>query len=88
MVQAVFTPAVHVEEAAHVSQGAVPAVENVDPATHATWHTVSVVLVHDVFTPAPHVESAAHGEQGVFPEEDHVEPAEQGTGQVSEAQVV
>ena len=33
VVQAVFTPAVHVESAAQVSQGAVPAVENVDPAT-------------------------------------------------------
>ena len=32
-VQAVLTPAAHVEEAAHVEHGAVPAVENVDSAT-------------------------------------------------------
>jgi hypothetical protein len=56
---------VHVEAAAQVSQGAVPAAEKVDPATHATWHTVSVVLVQVVFTPAAHVEAAAHVAQGV-----------------------
>ena len=33
LVHDVFTPAPHVESAAHVSQGAVPAAENVDPAT-------------------------------------------------------
>ena len=33
MVQAVFTPPVHVESAAQVSQGAIPAAEKVDPAT-------------------------------------------------------
>ena len=33
LVHDVFTPALHVESAAHVLHGAVPAVENVDPAT-------------------------------------------------------
>ena len=35
-VQAVLTPAAHVESTAQVSQGAVPVAENVDPATQAT----------------------------------------------------
>ena len=41
LVQAVFTPAVHVEEAAHVEHGAVPAVENVDPATQGAADVVN-----------------------------------------------
>ena len=50
-VQAVLTPTVHVESAVHAAQGALPEAEKVLPAAHATWHTVSVVVVHAVFTP-------------------------------------
>ena len=49
--QAVLTPVVHVASAVHVLHGALPEVEKVVPAAHATWHTVSVVVMHAVFTP-------------------------------------
>jgi hypothetical protein len=80
LVQSVFTPAAHTESAAQVSHGAVPAVENVDPATQATWHTVSVVLEQAVFKPAVHVEEAAHVEHGAVPAVENVDPATQGAG--------
>ena len=51
VVQALLTPAVHVEWAAHVWHGVYPEAEKVVPAAHATWQTVSVVVVHAVFTP-------------------------------------
>jgi hypothetical protein len=51
LVQMVFTPAVHVALTAHFVHGAFPEAEKVTPAAHATWHTVSVVVVHAVFTP-------------------------------------
>jgi hypothetical protein len=66
--QAVWTPAVHVESAVHTGHGAFPEVEKVVPATHSTWHTVSAVLVQAVLTPAVHVESAVHTVHGAFPE--------------------
>ena len=50
-VQAFLTPDGHVESAVHAAQGALPEAEKVLPAAHATWHTVSVVVVHAVFTP-------------------------------------
>jgi hypothetical protein len=50
-VQAFLTPDRHVESAVHAAQGALPEAEKVLPAAHATWHTVSVVVVHAVFTP-------------------------------------
>jgi hypothetical protein len=50
-VQAVLTPDGHVVSAVHAAQGALPEDENFLPAAHATWHTVSVVVVHAVFTP-------------------------------------
>ena len=62
--QAVFTPAVHVELAAHVAHGATPGADQVEPATHAMWHTLFAVLMQAVFTPAAHVESAVHVAHG------------------------
>ena len=74
-VQAVFTPLVHVEAAAHATHGAMPA-EKVVPAAHATRHTVSAVFVQAVFTPAVHVASAAHVLHPVaFPEAEKFVPA-------------
>jgi len=58
----------------HVVQGAVPAVENVEPATHATWHTVSDVLAQEVLTPAEQEESAAQVSHGALPDRENVEP--------------
>ena len=50
--QAVWTPAEpHVESSAHDVHGAFPEAEKFVPAAHATWHTVSVVVVHAVFMP-------------------------------------
>ena len=63
MVHAVFT-CVHVESAVHVPHGALPVAEKVEPTTQATWHTVSVVVVHAAFTPRGHVASAAHVSHG------------------------
>ena len=57
-VQAVLTPAVHLESVAHDLHGAFPESEKDVPAAHATWHTVSAVLVQTVLTPAVHVELA------------------------------
>ena len=77
LVQDVLTPAVpHAEQ---VSHGALPERENVEPATHAMWHTVLAVLMHAVFTPAVHVESAAHIAHGATPDADHVDPATHAT---------
>ena len=77
--QAAWTPAVHVELAVHFWHGAFPEAEKV-PAAHATWHTVSVVLVQAVFTPAsPHVEAAAHAPHGALPVAEKVEPISQAT---------
>ena len=42
-VQAVLTPAVHVDSSAHDVHGAFPEEEKVVPAAHATWHSVSAV---------------------------------------------
>ena len=44
-VQAVFTPALHVDAAAQVKQGVVPAADQVDPATHAAGTSSAAVLL-------------------------------------------
>ena len=80
LLQAVLTPAVHVAPAAQAVHGAIPEAENDVPAAHATWHTVSVVLVQVVLTPLKtptvHVESAAHVlHPGAFPEAENVPAA-------------
>ena len=73
-VQAVLTPAVHVE--LHASHGVLPEAENVELATHGTGlHTVSVVLVQAVLTPVVHVASVVHAAHGVRPEAEKVVPA-------------
>ena len=76
LVQDVLTPAVpHVVVAVQVSHGALPDRENVVPATHAMWQTVSVVCVHAVFTPAlPHAEAGAHAAHGALPDVEKVVP--------------
>ena len=88
-VQAVLTPAApHVESTAQVVHGVYPDVEKVEPAAHATLHTVSAVGVQAVFTlgrngpyfpPAAHVASAAHVVQGAFPESEKDVPAAHAT---------
>ena len=84
MTHAVLMPAVHVESgdpagspwSRHVTHGAFPEAEKDVPTAHATWHTVSVVLVQAVFTPAVHVASAAHVLHPVaFPEAEKFAPA-------------
>ena len=78
--QAVWTPAEpHVESSAQDVHGAFPEAEKVLPAAHATWHTVSAVLVQAVLTPAVHVESAVHTVHGAFPEVEKVLPAAHAT---------
>ena len=44
-VQAVFTPAVHVEASAQAVHGALPDVEKVLPASHCTRHVSAAQLV-------------------------------------------
>ena len=80
-VQAVFTPPVHVEAAAHAAHGALPEAENAMPAPHGTTalHTMSVVAVQAVFTPAVHVGAAAHAAHGALPETEKVVPATHAT---------
>ena len=83
-VQAVFTPPVHVEAAAHAAHGALPEAENAMPATHAvidgtSLHTTSVVAVQAVFTPPRHVGAAAHATHGALPEAENAMPAPHGT---------
>ena len=78
--QADSTPVTHVEVAAHAEHGALPVADQVAPATHATWHSVSVVLVQADFTPVAHVDTAAHAEQGALPVADQVEPATHADG--------
>ena len=76
MVQTVLTPVVHVASAVHFVHGAFPEAEKDVPAAHATWHTVSVVLVQAVLTPAVHVASTAHVlHPGAFPEAENVPAA-------------
>ena len=58
------------------------------PTTHATWHFVSVVLVHTFWTPAAHEESAAHGVHGATPDSEKVVPAEHGSLHTVSADVV
>ena len=71
-----FTPAASHGSGAHVAQGAFPDADQVEPAIHATWHTVSVVLEQDVLTPtAPHVDAAAQVSHGALPDREKVEPA-------------
>ena len=78
-IQAVWTPAEpHVESSAQDVHGAFPEAEKVLPASHATWHTVSVVLVQAVLTPAVHVESAVQVLHEPFPETEKVVPAVHG----------
>jgi hypothetical protein len=78
--QAVWTPAEpHVESSAQDVHGAFPEAEKVLPAAHATWHTVSDVLVQAVLTPAVHVASAAHTVHGAFPEVEKVLPSTHAT---------
>ena len=55
MVQAVLTPNKHVAPTVHALHGVFPEAEKDVPATHGTWHTVSVVSVQEVLTPAVHV---------------------------------
>ena len=75
-IQAVWTPVEpHVESEAQDVHGAFPEAEKVLPATQATWHTMSAVLVQAVLTPAVHVASAAHVLHGAFPEAEKVVPA-------------
>ena len=78
-VQAVLTPAVHVEAPAQATHGALPEDEKVLPAAHATWHTASAVLVQAVLTPAVHVALTAHFVHGAFPEAEKVTPAAHAT---------
>ena len=79
LVQTVSIPAApQVESAAHVAHGALPVADHVAPTAHATWHTVSVDLVHAVFT-CVHVESAAHVPHGALPVAEKVEPTTQAT---------
>ena len=60
----------------HIVQGAFPDADQVEPAMHATRHTVSTVLVQDVLTPiAPHVDVAAQVSHGALPDREKVEPA-------------
>ena len=81
LMQAFFTPAVHVASAVHVVHGAFPEAEKDVPATHGTGlHTVSVVSVQAVLTPAVHVASAVHALHGDFPEAEKDVPATHGTG--------
>ena len=75
VVQAVLTPAVHVE--AQAVHGVLPEVEKVLPASHGTLHAVSVVVVQAVLTPAVHVEAQAV--HGVLPEVEKFVPATHGT---------
>ena len=78
-VQDVLTPAApQVESAAHAAHGALPVADHVAPTAHATWHTVSVDLVHAVFT-CVHVESAVHVPHGALPVAEKVEPTTQAT---------
>jgi hypothetical protein len=78
-IQAVWTPAEpHFESSAQDVHGAFPEAEKVLPAAHATWHTVSDVLVQAVLTPAVHVASAAHTVHGALPEVEKVEPVVHG----------
>ena len=49
------------------------------PAAHATWHSVSAVLVQAVLTPAAHVAAVAHIVHGALPEEEKVVPAAHAT---------
>ena len=74
-----FTPAAPHGSGAHVAHGAFPDADQVEPATHATWHTVSDVLVQSVFTPAAHTESAAQVSHGAVPAVENVDPATQAT---------
>ena len=80
VVQAVFTPTVHVASAAHAAHGAVPAGDQFKPATHGTskLHTVLAVAIQAVFTPAVHVASAAHTAHGAVPNPEKVVPATHG----------
>ena len=80
LMQAFFTPAVHVASAVHVVHGAFPEAEKDVPATHGTGlHTVSVVLVQAVLTPNKHVAPTVHALHGVFPEAEKDVPATHGT---------
>ena len=70
-------PVVH-EVIVTAEHGTFPEAEKDVSATHATWHTVSAVLVQAVLTPAVHVASAAHVLHGAFPEAEKVVPAVHG----------
>ena len=75
LVQAVFTPVLHVSLAAHVLHGVIPEEENVLPASHGVLHAVFVFTAQAVLTLVVHV---SHGLHGVFPEEENVLPASHG----------
>ena len=78
--QATLTPiGVHVDAAAHTEHGALPVADQVALALHATWHSVSAVLVQADFTPVAHVEEAAHVSQGAVPAVENVDPATHAT---------
>ena len=80
MVQAVSTPPAppHVPPALQLEHGALPDGDHVDPASHGTSHTVSVVVVHDCLTPATQVDPAAHGVHGSLPETENEVPPTHG----------
>jgi hypothetical protein len=68
------------EQVVQGEQGAVPALDHVEPATHspgAVAHTMFDEAVHADVTAPEHV---AQGEQGAVPVVDHVEPATQDAG--------
>ena len=77
--QLFLTPAVHVRAVAHGAQGDFPVVDHaIDHASHAMWHTVSEVEVHDFSTPIAQVESAAQGSHGALPVAENELPPMQG----------
>jgi len=86
VVQADVTTLFAPEHVAQAVQGAVPALDHVEPATQdagADAQTVSAVTLQVVVTAPEHVAQAV---QGAVPELDHVEPATQDAG--ADAQTV
>ncbi len=80
VVQADVTTLFAPEHVVHAAQGAVPALDHVEPATQdagADAHTVSAVAIQAVVTEPEH---AVHAAQGAVPALDHVEPATQDAG--------
>ena len=80
MEHAVLTPSPppHVELAEQTVHGVLPDADHVEPASHGTLHTVSVVVVQDVLTPAPQVDPAEHIVHGSLPETEKDAPPTHG----------